>query len=220
MQAERKLTGYPSVDKPWLKYYAQEEVEEIPHRKIYTHLWECNRNHLHDTALLYYGRKITFSELFAQVDTVARALMGLGVKSGDCVTLLLPTLPETIYLFYALNKIGAIANSIDPRTNESRLRDYINLTNSKIVFCIDKYIEVCIKAISGTAVVQGVLVSAAQSLSLPMKVAYKLASRRVAIPHKFMAWREFLKWQREERTGIATFNIRDTFADRALSGNI
>lgn len=73
MQAERKLTGYPSVDKPWLKYYAQEEVEEIPHRKIYTHLWECNRNHLHDTALLYYGRKITFSELFAQVDTVARA---------------------------------------------------------------------------------------------------------------------------------------------------
>lgn len=86
MQAERKLTGYPSVDKPWLKYYAQEEVEEIPHRKIYTHLWECNRNHLHDTALLYYGRKITFSELFAQVDTVARALMGLGVKSGDICT--------------------------------------------------------------------------------------------------------------------------------------
>lgn len=193
MQAERKLTGYPSVDKPWLKYYAQEEVEEIPHRKIYTHLWECNRNHLHDTALLYYGRKITFLELFAQVDTVARALMGLGVKSGDCVTLLLPTLPETIYLFYALNKIGAIANSIDPRTNGCRLQDYINLTNSKIVFCIDKYIDVCVKAISGTAVVQGVLVSAAQSLALPMKVAYKLANRRVAVPHKFMAWREFLK---------------------------
>lgn len=190
---EQKLTGYPSSDRPWLRYYAKEVVEDIPQRKIYTHLWECNKNHLNDTALLYYGRKISFAELFERIDVVAKALIGLGVKNGDCVTLTLPTLPETVYLFYALNKIGAIVNSIDPRTNESRMRDFINLTNSKIIFCIDKYIDVCAQAISGTSIMQGVLIDAAQSLVPPMKLAYKLTNRRVKIPCKFMTWHKFLK---------------------------
>ena len=131
------LTEYPSIDKPWLKYYSEEALEEIPQRKIYTHLWECNKNNLHDTALRYYGREISFSELFERIDDVAKALIGLGVKNGDCVTMLLPTLPETIYLFYALNKIGAVVNSIDPRTNESRQRDFISLTDSQIIFYIE-----------------------------------------------------------------------------------
>ena len=26
MQTEKKLTGYPSIDKPWMKYYSEEAI--------------------------------------------------------------------------------------------------------------------------------------------------------------------------------------------------
>ena len=40
-----KLTGKPSIDKPWLQYYPEESInEEIPYENIYTALVRENKN--------------------------------------------------------------------------------------------------------------------------------------------------------------------------------
>ena len=45
--AEQKLTGYPSIDKPWLKYYSEEAINApLPECTIYEYLWENNKDHL------------------------------------------------------------------------------------------------------------------------------------------------------------------------------
>lgn len=60
--SEQKLTGYPSVDKPWLKYYSKAVITgELPRCGAYELLFEKNKDHLGDTALNYYGRKISYS---------------------------------------------------------------------------------------------------------------------------------------------------------------
>ena len=33
MPTEKKLTGYPSIDKPWLKYYSEEAINGVVHCK-------------------------------------------------------------------------------------------------------------------------------------------------------------------------------------------
>lgn len=111
-------TGYPSIDKPWLKYYSEEAINTpLPECTIYEYLWENNKDHLDDTALIYFGRKITYKELFENIDKTARAFFALGVKKGDIVIVCSVNIPETVYVFYALNRIGAISNMVDPRTN-------------------------------------------------------------------------------------------------------
>lgn len=36
MNSEKILTGYPSIDKPWLKYYSQDEINTpIPEKTVY-----------------------------------------------------------------------------------------------------------------------------------------------------------------------------------------
>lgn len=46
------LTGYPSIDKPWLKYYTEEAVNApLPECTIYEYLWENNKDHLSDIAI-------------------------------------------------------------------------------------------------------------------------------------------------------------------------
>ena len=61
MQKEKNLTGYPSIDKPWLKYYSEEAINApLPECTIYEYLWENNKNYLNNVALNYFDRKISF----------------------------------------------------------------------------------------------------------------------------------------------------------------
>ena len=44
MPTEKELTGYPSVDKPWLKYYTKEAINApLPECTMYKLLWENNK---------------------------------------------------------------------------------------------------------------------------------------------------------------------------------
>ena len=103
---EKELTGYPSIDKPWLKYYSEEAINApLPECTIYEYLWANNKDHLDDVALIYFGRKITYRKLFENIDRAAEAFKSLGVESGDIVAMALPNVPENIYCMYAINKV-------------------------------------------------------------------------------------------------------------------
>ena len=54
MQAEKKVTGYPSIDKPWLKYYTEEQINlALPKNIAYQYMYECNQSNLDACALEY-----------------------------------------------------------------------------------------------------------------------------------------------------------------------
>ena len=77
----KKLTGYPSIDKPWLKYYSKEALNaKLPACTIYDYLYESNKDYRARTALNYFGRKISYGELFENIEKAARALKQNGVS--------------------------------------------------------------------------------------------------------------------------------------------
>ena len=60
----QNLTGYPSVDKPWLKYYSAEDVKwKVSPCTIYDFIWERNKTYLHETAMMYMGKKYTYGDI-------------------------------------------------------------------------------------------------------------------------------------------------------------
>jgi len=63
-------------------------------------------------AVVFRGDRLTYAELRARVDAVARALLALGVKPGDRVALLLPNRPEWLVGAFAAAKAGAITVAI------------------------------------------------------------------------------------------------------------
>ena len=104
-----ELTGYPSIDKPWLKYYSEEAINTpVPECSIYEYMLENNKDYPADSAILYLRRKITYKELFENIDRVAASFLKVGVKEKEIVTVALPSIPEALYCIYALNKIGAV----------------------------------------------------------------------------------------------------------------
>ena len=61
-------TGYPSIDKPWLKYYKKDPNGKtsdafisIPSCSIYDYLFSRTKPYLDEVALDYLGTKISYS---------------------------------------------------------------------------------------------------------------------------------------------------------------
>ena len=199
MSEQKQLTGYPSIDKPWLKYYALDKRSfEVPDCSVNDYMCENNQDNLASTALDYYGNEIRYCDLIARIDQCAAAFVALGVKQGDVVSFCNPTTPEIYYAFYALNKLGAIANMIDPRTNASRIETFITGANSKIVFYIDIAYPKLKDILARTGITHAISISAADSLPPLLKLGYKLkncisADRRPPKEGKYLNWKQFIK---------------------------
>lgn len=135
--------GYASIDKPWLKYYKEENIlsDKPKDMTIYEYLQERNKNNLDRTAINFLGVKTSYRQLFEQIDKTAYALSKLGVKSGDIVTLYLPALPEECMFLYALDKIGACANFLFPNTPNGYLCDLSNKLNSKLLIVFRDFLN-------------------------------------------------------------------------------
>lgn len=136
------MTGYASIDKPWLKFYKEENIGVIrDNLSAYEYMKKHNLDNLSYNAINYLGNRITYEELLNKIDEVTKSLISLEVKEGDVVTLIMANIPENVYLFYALNRLGAIANIIDPRLNEKEVIDIVNENNSKVLISIDTFID-------------------------------------------------------------------------------
>ena len=171
----KKLTGYPSIDKPWLKYYSEEAIySPLPKMTMYQYIYENNKEHLNDIALIYYGTKITYGELFDNVEKTARAFYSLGLRNNDDVIVCSVNMPETVYALYALNRLGVVVNLVDPRTDEKTLRMYINECKAKIVLTVDLAYQIIKKAIRKSSAEKITVVSPSNSLSFVMKFFIEL----------------------------------------------
>ena len=184
-----------SQEKVWMKYYTEESRNtQIPHCKAIEYVIECNKDRLDAPALHYYGADISFRELMDRVDAAAKAFAALGVKAGDVVSFLSVQIPETIACVYALNKLGAIANTIDPRMDIGFINRMIVNSGSKILVTIDLAFPK-VKAIMSTIRQDKIIVqSPANSLPLLKKIAMKLTSKtKVEYSETVITWNKFLE---------------------------
>ncbi|MBQ2662111.1 MAG: acyl--CoA ligase [Clostridia bacterium] len=128
----------PSELKPWLKYVPKTSIgAEVPERTLYEHLKETCKGYMGKTALHYYGTNITFSQLLENIEKTADAFTAMGVKKGDIVSLCTVCFPETVYAFYALNKLGAISDFMDPRTHPDGIEQMIREAESDILIVVN-----------------------------------------------------------------------------------
>ena len=83
--------------------------------------------------------RVTYAEFYAQVTTVAKGLIALGVKQGDRVGIWSPNCYEWTLLQYATAKIGAIMVNINPAYRTSELIYVINQSGISYIFAAPQF---------------------------------------------------------------------------------
>jgi long-chain acyl-CoA synthetase len=87
-----------------------------------------------DAALIFEENSLTYRELEEQSGRLAAALALRGIAPGDRVVLFLPNIPAFAIAYFAIQKTGAIAVSINSRSTPSEVRFLLEDCGARIVF--------------------------------------------------------------------------------------
>ena len=86
-------------------------------------------------ALVDHRQRVTYRELLERVDRTAAALQSLGLGAGDVITIQLPNWVEFAYVFFACERIGAIANQIGPDFRSREVEYIVRFSESRAFVC-------------------------------------------------------------------------------------
>lgn len=150
-----------------------------------------------NVAFDFMGKSTTYSEMMEDIDKCARALKTIGIRENDKVTIALPNCPQAIYLFYAVNRVGAIANMIHPLSAEKEIEFYLNESESVTAITLDQFYHKFENIRKNTKVINIVLASIKDALSKKIKAGYMLTEGRknAKIPKDapVILWKQFMK---------------------------
>ncbi len=165
------LTGYPSIDKPWMKYYDEAVASAvIPEGSIWETVVANNHNYPHEIALLYFGRKISYKTMFRRVDEAREAFIAQNVRAGDNVALCMPAMPEAIYSILALDALGANAVLLNPTSDAQLIHRILMRAHSQVLVVASEIIDAVKEALTGTRISTIIECSAMNSMNPLVRV--------------------------------------------------
>ena len=186
------------VKTPW-----KDHLGDIPFTLEYYQgsMWEGVEKQVQDhpgaIALDFMGRSISYRDMFKNIEACAKSLRTIGIRPGDKVTIAMPNCPQGIYMFYAVNMVGAIACMVHPLSSEKELEFYINESESVLVVTLDQFYHKIEAIRQNTGLINVVIARIKDELSRPIKVGYMLTEgRKIAkIPEDapVIMWDSFMK---------------------------
>ncbi len=198
-----------SKKRPWLKYYDKDKREvKTPEGSIFEFLEDQNKNRMGLYAINYFGNKMTYHDFFMEIDYCAKSMKSHGIRKGDVVSICMPNTPEAVIAFYAVSKIGAIANMIHPLSAEEEIKKSIIDTKSVMLFTVNFNYKKVLSILSETNLYKVVLSSPRDSMPKVLELGYFLMTdRKVRLPKKdelFMFWKDFRLKGKSYNLDVAT----------------
>ncbi len=137
--------------------------------------------------------KISYKKLVEMINKTAKALVALGIKKGDFVIICSSNTPETIYMDYALNKLGAVPSYIYPNITKEEIYFFINEVDAKYIFTIDEQdiLKNVLTAIENTKIEKIIVSPVLQSFSKLFKLIAKVPKN--LDNEKIIMWDDFLR---------------------------
>lgn len=130
--------GKASIEKPWMKYYTEFDGDLSKTKKtLYRYFVDETKKDGDLIAINYFGKRYTYRQMLYEIDRIADCFVNLGIKKGENVVFVTANLPETIFSFYALNKIGAVPTLVEPRMAKSRIEHFIEMVHAKTIIALD-----------------------------------------------------------------------------------
>lgn len=185
------------LEYPWHKYYDEDKRNvNVQNISLYDYFERSCHSHKYEIALEYFGEKMTFKQLLEKIDLCARSLICYGVRENDVVTIMMPNTPEAVIAFYAVNKIGAVANMVHPLSSELELKESLITTKSVLLIAVNIAYEKINNIIDDTKIYKTVLVSPKDSMPKIMNLLYTLTKDlKNRIPksnEKLIYWNDFM----------------------------
>mgnify|MGYP004518332043 FL=1 len=219
------LTGYPSIDKPWLKFYEENvELTSIPEGSIYEVVKYNNKDNLNNIALdlrtskndFKSGIKISYLDYIKRMDSIAASYSKIGIRKNEILATVLPNIPESRELIYGLNKLGITVYPISPMIPIQQFDKILSENEIKNVVIFSQFYEKFEASLSTKKLNSLLYVTGAESLPKFLQVINNFKNKdlrkKFQLNDNVLFWDEFEKIGKQVHEEITPYYDKDHIA--------
>ncbi|MDD5808849.1 MAG: AMP-binding protein [Oscillospiraceae bacterium] len=208
-----------TVKTPWKDYLGDVPMHlEYFDGSMFEAVENVAKKYPNAVAFDFMGKSTTYRSLVREIENCAKALKTIGVREGDKVTIAMPNCPQAIYMFYAVNLVGGIANMIHPLSAEKEIEFYLNESESVTAITLDQFYHKFERIRENTKVINIIIASVKDALSKPIRAGYMLTEgRKIAkIPEDapVITWKDFMRLSHS--CFYKTYKVKRTGSDPAV----
>lgn len=185
------------VKTPWISHLGDVPAHlEYFDGSMYEAVEKIAEQYPNQIAFDFMGRSTTYKRMIGEINRCAKSLRTIGVRQDDRVTIAMPNCPQAIFMFYAVNLIGAVANMIHPLSAEKEIEFYLNASGSVTAITLDQFYHKFEKIRANTKIVNIIIASVKDELSQPLRTGYMLTEGRkiqkIPADAPVIRWQEFM----------------------------
>jgi len=169
-----------TLKEPWLKHYDRGVPRDLEFEEVsmgeYLNRWAAKRPD--EDALIFQGYRMSFKSLRENVERLATALSGFGVKKGDSVAILLPNTIPCVIAYFAIHRIGGIVVMNNPLYSDRELEYQFNDSGAKVLVTLDLLCKRMIALRPKTGINQIIYTSIGDYLPFPKNYLFKLVAEK------------------------------------------
>jgi long-chain acyl-CoA synthetase len=128
-------------NKPWLANYDKGVPQTIDYPKVplFHFLEEAARKYPDHACTIFKGAVISYREMNKMADSIAAALVEMGVKKGDRVGLFMPNIPQFVPAYFGILKAGGVVVAVNPTYPVEEILTPVNDAGIEVMFCMSRF---------------------------------------------------------------------------------
>ena len=177
------------MERIWLKSYdpGVPHCVEYPETCIPQVLEKNAKKYPGNSAVEFFGAKLTYGQLWDQVLRLANGMKQMGVKRGTKVAIMLPNCPQCVIAYYAALWLGATVVMTNPLYVERELHHLWTDSEAQFLVILDHLYPRAEKVLPQTAIRATIVTSIKDYLPFPLRQLYPFKARRqklfMAVPY-------------------------------------
>lgn len=178
--------------RPWIRFYEEGVPAEltIPDSSLTWLLDHTVNRYPGQTAIIYYGTKLSYAQLSSFANRFAIGLQKLGIQKGDRVAIALPNIPQYPVAFYGALRAGAVVVPTNPLYTEREMQHQMADSGARVLVMMDDFYPTVRNVRANTALEHIILTSPADYLPPLLHTLYPLSQRGAKHPQPKLTEKE------------------------------
>src|SRR3990170_3410255 len=167
-------------DRPWLAHYDKgvPQTIEIPNAPLFYFLEESARKYPDRACTIFKGAVITYKEMNAITDSIAAALVDMGVKKGDRVGMFMPNTPQFVMAYFGILKAGGVVVATNPLYTAPEIEHQASDAGIEVMFVMTNFYKTIKKAQPNTKIKKLIVTNLKETLPPVLRVLFTLAREK------------------------------------------
>src|SRR5579872_4814711 len=167
--------------RPWIRHYEQGVPAQldIPEQPLTWLLDQTVNRYPGQTAIIYYGTRLSYAQLSSLANRFAIGLQKLGIQKGDRVAIALPNIPQYPIAFYGALRAGAVVVPTNPLYTEREMQHQMADSGARVLVMMNDFYPIVRTIRANTALEHIIITSPADYLPPLLHTLYPLSQRGV-----------------------------------------